>query len=206
MSREPAAQTFRLDTNARTLTLPEDRKYFFPQTGDPEATAYLAAAFLIKFGVMPTQEVDRIDLGVAMPREELYALLGGWIREHQLLTDVEGKIARVQGRALSLKSKGVVTNYTLPAGIPAFVLPGSRRYSTWPLPMSVTRSCATEPSQEFTADWGATPTNSGRSPAAVTRTRTVPNRSEVAQVAVPRSRRRSTSSAAMAAVGEVTRR
>jgi stage II sporulation protein D len=120
------ARTFRLDGNARTLTLPEDRKYFFPQTGDPEAPAYLAAAFLIKFGLMPTQEIDRIDLDVAMPREELYALLASWLRKHSALSETTGKIVSVSGRNIVLKAEGKNTTVTLPPGVPIFRRLGDR--------------------------------------------------------------------------------
>ncbi|HET7712815.1 MAG TPA: SpoIID/LytB domain-containing protein, partial [Thermoanaerobaculia bacterium] len=67
---------FRLEEKARALTLAEDRRYFFNQTAEAEDAAHLAAAFLIKFGVVPAQHIDRLDLNAAMPREELYALLG----------------------------------------------------------------------------------------------------------------------------------
>ena len=48
----------------------------------PGAMPYLAAAFLIKFGFLPSQDIDRVDLAAAMPREELYGLLGSWLRKH----------------------------------------------------------------------------------------------------------------------------
>src|SRR5205085_6728947 len=63
------ASVFGFDRYASVVTLPEDRKYFFPQSADPEATAYRAAAFLTKFGFIPAQEIDRVDLNVAMPRD-----------------------------------------------------------------------------------------------------------------------------------------
>jgi stage II sporulation protein D len=108
------------DDDARVLTLPEDRKYFFPQTADPEATAYLAAAFLVKFGFLPAQYIDRLDLRAAMPREELYGLLGSWLRKHGGLSEVTGKISAVSGRRLTLKAEGKNTTFTLPDGIPIF--------------------------------------------------------------------------------------
>ncbi len=115
-----------LAAKARAVTLPEDRKYFFPQSGDVETTPYLAAAFLVKYGIWPAQFIDRIRLDEAMPREELYAFLGAWLREQTLTRDVEGKILRVDGRKLSLKNKGEVTSHTLPAGIPIFRKLGDR--------------------------------------------------------------------------------
>jgi len=115
-----------LASHARMLTLPEDRKYFFPQTADPEQPQYLASAFLIKYGINPSQYIDRVSLAQPMPREELYALLGGWIREHNMIRDAEGKILRINGRGVSLKQKGETTQYTLPNGIPIFRKLGDR--------------------------------------------------------------------------------
>jgi stage II sporulation protein D len=114
------AQRLALERDAKVLTLPEDRKYFFPQSGDPEQTAYLAAAFLVKFGFLPSQYIDRVDLSAAMPREELYGLLGSWMKKHGALAEVTGKISAVDGRRLTLKADGKNTAYALPEGIPIF--------------------------------------------------------------------------------------
>ena len=115
-----------LASKARVVTLPEDRKYFFPQTANPEQPQYLASAFLIKYGINPAQFIDRVSLAQPMPREELYALLGAWVREHTILRDAEGKIAKLAGRAIALKNKGETTQYTLPNGIPIFRKLGDR--------------------------------------------------------------------------------
>lgn len=115
-----------LDKKARAVTLPEDRKYFFPESGNPEEGPYLAAAFLVKYGIWPAQFIDRIRLDDAMPREELYAVLGSWLREQNYLRDAEGKIFTLDGRKLTLKSKGETSSYTLPSGIPMFRKLGDR--------------------------------------------------------------------------------
>lgn len=109
-----------LESKGRALTMAEDRKYFFPNGADPEDRVHAAAAFLIKFGINPAQAIDRTALDQAMPREELYALLGAWLREHNGIRDVEGKIASIDGRRMKLKQKGETTAYLLPAGIPIF--------------------------------------------------------------------------------------
>ena len=114
------AAVMRLDRNGSVLLFPEDRKYFFPESSNTESAAFRAASFLIKYGINPAQYVDRTALAQAMPREELYALLGAWVREHNAITDGEGKILRVEGRTITLKQKGETTSYTLPAGIPIF--------------------------------------------------------------------------------------
>lgn len=129
------AAVMNLDANARVLTLPEDRKYFFPQTGNPESPDYQAAAFLIKYQLMPTQEIDRIDMNAAMPREELYALLNSWLRKHEMLQEITGKISAINGRTITLKADGKNTNFDLPAGIPIFRRLGDRyqEYRTVPV-------------------------------------------------------------------------
>jgi stage II sporulation protein D len=109
-----------------TLTLPEDRRYFFPQTAGSDAVPYLVAAFLTKYGVEPTQSIDRVSLAQAMPREELYALLLSWVREHNVLTTAEGKILSLNGRRVTLKQKGETSAHSLPDGIPIFRRLGDR--------------------------------------------------------------------------------
>jgi stage II sporulation protein D len=116
----------RTEMNGRALTLPEDRRYFFPQTSNSDAVPYLVAAFLTKYAMNPTQYIDRVSLAQPMPREELYALLLSWVREHTVLTNAEGKIQRLEGRRVTLKQKGEVTSHTLPAGIPIFRRLGDR--------------------------------------------------------------------------------
>jgi stage II sporulation protein D len=123
---EYLAAVMGLDHAGRALTLPEDRRYFFPQTRDSDAVPYLVAAFLTKYGMNPTQYIDRVALAQPMPREELYALLLSWVREHTVLTNAEGKIQRLDGRRVTLKQKGEVTSHTLPAGIPIFRRLGDR--------------------------------------------------------------------------------
>jgi stage II sporulation protein D len=115
-----------LDKKARVVTMPEDRQYYFPQSGNPEEVPYLAAAFLVKYGIYPAQFIDRIRLDDAMPREELYAFLGSWLREQNLLRDAEGKIFKLDARKLTLKNKGELTAYNLPTGIPVFRKLGDR--------------------------------------------------------------------------------
>ena len=115
-----------LAAKARTLIMPEDRRYFFPQTEGVDRVPYLAASFLIKYGLNPTQFIDRVSLSQPMPREELYALLGAWVREHTVIQDAEGKILTLDGRRVTLKQKGETSSHTLPANIPIFRRLGDR--------------------------------------------------------------------------------
>ncbi|HKR62999.1 MAG TPA: SpoIID/LytB domain-containing protein, partial [Thermoanaerobaculia bacterium] len=114
------ASVMALDRDARALTLPEDRKYWFAQSKNPEDVPYLSASFLVKYGINPAQFIDRVSLDQPIPREELYALLLGWVREHSVLTDVEGKILKLDGRTITLKQKGETKTHTLPDAIPIF--------------------------------------------------------------------------------------
>src|SRR5687768_1760979 len=70
-----------------------------------------------------------------MPREELYALLLSWVREHSVLTNAEGKILELDGRRVKLKQKGETSAHTLPAGIPIFRKLGDRHqeYASVPI-------------------------------------------------------------------------
>jgi stage II sporulation protein D len=129
------ATVFALDAAARTLTLPEDRRYYFPQSSANDDAVHQAAAFLIKWGVWPAQQIDRIDLRAAMPRDELYALLGAWVRKHEGTSDVTGRIALVDGRSIAVKNEGKITRVTLPPGIPIYRRLGDRfqEYATVPV-------------------------------------------------------------------------
>jgi stage II sporulation protein D len=113
-------ETLDLASKARALTLPEDRQYWFTRSANPHDDAHLAAAFFIKYGIWPAQFIDRIDLSAAMPREELYALLASWLREHSALQEANGKIYKVDGREITLKAEGKLSSFTLPEEIPLF--------------------------------------------------------------------------------------
>ena len=128
------ASVLSLDRYAGAVTLPEDRAYFFPSS-DREARPYLAAAFLVKYGFLPAQQIDRIDLNAAMPRDELYGLLGSWLRKHGVLREATGKILSVDGRNLVLKAEGKTSSFVLPAGLPVFRRLGDRyqEYSAVPV-------------------------------------------------------------------------
>lgn len=140
-----------LEAKAKVTTLPEDRRYFFTAARNPdEEAAYLAAAFFVKFGMLPAQFLDRVDLNQPMPREELYALLGSWIREHTLLQEGNGKIHAIDGRRVTLKAEGKITNYTLPAGIPIYRRLGDRlqEYRSVPVMIGDRATIITNPKKQ----------------------------------------------------------
>jgi stage II sporulation protein D len=123
------------DRYSTVVTMPADRNYYFPQTPAKESVPYRAAAFLIKFGFLPAEGIDRVDMNAAMPREELYGLLGSWIRKHNVISDATGKIIAVAGRDVTLKIEGKPAHFTLPANLPVFRKIGDRyqEYSSAPV-------------------------------------------------------------------------
>jgi len=147
------ASVMGLDRDGRVLTLPEDRRYWFTQSPGPDGAPYLTAAFLVKYGINPAQFIDRVALDQPMPREELYALLLGWIREHGVLADVEGKILSLEGRRLTLKQKGETSAHVLPDGIPIFRRLGDRlqEYASVPVLIGDRATLVLSPSKKAVA-------------------------------------------------------
>ena len=113
------ANVFGFDRYATSVTIPEDRPYFFPNS-PADQRPYLAAVFLVKFGFLPAQDIDRIDLNAAMPRDELYSLLGSWLKKHGALNELTGKVQAINGRQIVLKAEGKTTTFTLPDSIPVW--------------------------------------------------------------------------------------
>src|SRR5258708_1415636 len=81
---------------------------------------YRRRDFRIRCGCLPGEGMDRADMNAAMPREELYGLLGSWIRKHGVISDAAGKVVTVAGREVTLKIDGKPTRFTLPGNIPIF--------------------------------------------------------------------------------------
>ena len=129
------ATIFGFSKKAEVTTIPEDHQYWFgePATSPAQATA----AFLTKFGVIPVQQIDRLDLNAAMPRDELYALLASYVREHAAMQEATGKILTLDGRAMTLKAEGKTSNYTLPENIPIFRRLGDRYSEHRSLPIMI---------------------------------------------------------------------
>jgi len=120
------ASALGFDRYSTVVTMPADRSYYFPQTAAKESVPYRAAAFLIKFAFLPAEGIDRVDMNAAMPREELYGLLGSWVRKHNVISDATGKILSVAGRDVTLKIEGKATRFALPANLPVFRKIGDR--------------------------------------------------------------------------------
>lgn len=128
------SEVWKLQESAQALLEPEDHAYFFPQSRAEDAP-YLAASFLIKFRLLPTQHIDRVALDAAMPREELSALLYSWLKEMDAVREINGRVASISARQLGIKAEGKVTRYDLPAGIPVIrkISERSQEYSVAPV-------------------------------------------------------------------------
>lgn len=150
---EYLAAMMSLDRFGKTLTMEEDRQYWFPESGARESVPFLVASFLTKYGITPTQYIDRVSLAQPMPREELHALLLSWVREHNVLTTAEGKVLKVEGRKVTLKQKGETSTHTLPAGIPIFRRLGDRlqEYSAVPVMIGDRMTVTTSPDKRVVA-------------------------------------------------------
>ncbi|HEX3067183.1 MAG TPA: SpoIID/LytB domain-containing protein [Thermoanaerobaculia bacterium] len=120
------AATLGIDRYAGVVTMPEDRSYYFPQTAAKDTPPYRAAAFLIKFGFLPAQAIDRADMNAAMPRDELFGLLGTWLRKHAAVSESTGKIVTVSARNVTMKIDGKQTHFLLPANVIVFRKFGDR--------------------------------------------------------------------------------
>jgi stage II sporulation protein D len=141
-----------LDRFDARLILPEDRAYFFPNRNADSQEARIAAA-MIKFQIGPPQYIDLIDLNAPMPREELYALLGSWLRQRNYIREINGRIVGVSGREVRLKAEGQVTSYTLPAGIPLYrrVLTRAQEYRSLPVSLGDRATVIRRPDGAITA-------------------------------------------------------
>lgn len=112
------ADALGFEHHARTLIFDEDVRYFFPKHASRDEAR--AAAFLIKFRILPAQYIEGADLNAAMPRDELHALLMSWLRKRELVTEVSGRIASATANEVSLRIDGKPTPFALPAGTPIF--------------------------------------------------------------------------------------
>lgn len=112
------ARALGAEHHARTLIFEADEHYFFPRRHNAEEAA--AAAFLIKYRIAPAQYLEGLDLGAAMPRDELYALLMSWLRKRDLVSETTGRIAAIEGRNVTLRIDGKPTAFTIPDNVPVF--------------------------------------------------------------------------------------
>ncbi len=113
------SRAWKLKDATDTLLLPEDRRYFFPQS-ENDGEAFLAASFLIKYRIVPPQAIDTLDLSAPMLQQELMALVYSWMERMNLVAETTGKVHKVDGRQVTLKAEGKLTSYTIGAGTPMF--------------------------------------------------------------------------------------
>jgi stage II sporulation protein D len=125
-----------LSASGRALTLPEDRNYYFPSASADDAL-HQAAAFLIRYRIIPMQAIDEIDLDAAMPREELFALLYSWLQQFQAVQEASGKLLRLDDGELEIKSGGKTTKFAVPGSISAYRRLGDRWKEYRQLPVMI---------------------------------------------------------------------
>ncbi len=103
---------------AKVLIYPEDRQYLFPRAAAEDAAGI--ASLLVKFEAATMLDWDAKDLGAAMPREELLALLYGWLRQFGAFGESSGTITVVAGRRVTIKGKEREESFVLPDGALVF--------------------------------------------------------------------------------------
>jgi len=104
---------------ARRLLLPEDVDYMFGSGASRDEAAWVAA-LLVKFEVAEGNVLSRASLDEAMPREELYGLLYGWLLQTGRLQEQTGAIVELEGNRLTLRQKGRESTITLGGDLQVF--------------------------------------------------------------------------------------
>lgn len=113
------AEVWVLGDAARRLVLPEDVDYMFGSGASGDDAAWVAA-LLVKFEVAKGNVLSRASLDEAMPRDELYGLLYGWLMQTGKLGENGGAVVALDDRRLTLRAKGRESVYSLDAGLPAY--------------------------------------------------------------------------------------
>ncbi len=132
------SSVFHLAEYANSLVLPEDIKYYYPETDTTKSpTTYEAAAFLTKFGFVPTESIDGTDLNGPISVDEVFGILGSWLRKHGAIIDIQGKIGSVDGRNLTLRGGGNSQTFPLPPLTPTFRKLGDRYQEYKVLPVMI---------------------------------------------------------------------
>lgn len=113
------ADTWNLGEAARRLLLPEDVDYMFGAGASRDEAAWVAA-LLVKFEVAKGNVLSRASLDEAMPREELYGLLYGWLTQMGAIRESAGAIVALDGRAVTLRAKGQESTHVLGDAVQVF--------------------------------------------------------------------------------------
>ncbi len=113
------ADAWVLGDAARRLILPEDVDYMFGAGASRDDAAWVAA-LLVKFEIAEGNVLARASLDEAMPREELYGLLYGWLVQSGKVSESSGAVVSLDGRHLTLRHKGKESRHTLTDGMQIF--------------------------------------------------------------------------------------
>ncbi|MBW3672005.1 MAG: SpoIID/LytB domain-containing protein [Acidobacteria bacterium] len=109
---EYLANALRFGDLQEPLLLPEDIQYFFPEVQPSPATR--AAGFINKYRIGPAQILDPRSLAETMPRDELQAILYGWLEQQGAVAATRGRITGLDGQALTLRVEGSTRSFDIP--------------------------------------------------------------------------------------------
>lgn len=109
---EYLASALRFGELQEPLLLPEDIEYFFPETEPSSATR--AAGFINKYRIGPAQVLDPRSVSETMSRDELQAILYGWLEQQAAVGTTRGRITRLEGQNLTLRVEGDTRSFSIP--------------------------------------------------------------------------------------------
>jgi stage II sporulation protein D len=113
------ADAWQLGDAARRLLLPEDVDYMFGAGASRDEAAWVAA-LLVKYEVAEGNVLSRASLEEAMPRDELFGLLYGWLVQNGRIREAAGAIVALDGRSLTIRQKGKETTFRLGDAVQVF--------------------------------------------------------------------------------------
>jgi stage II sporulation protein D len=113
------ADVWGLGDAARRLVLPEDVDYMFGAGASRDDAAWVAA-LVVKFELAEGNLLARASLDEAMPREELFGLVYGWLKLSGRIREAEGAMVRIDGRSVTVRAKGQESTHVLGTGVQVF--------------------------------------------------------------------------------------
>lgn len=113
------ADVWVLGDAARRLILPEDVDYMFGAGASRDEAAWVAA-LLVKFEVAGGNVLSRASLDEAMPRDELYGLLYGWLSQTGKIREAAGAVVGLDGDRLTIRAKGQESTHVVGSNAQVF--------------------------------------------------------------------------------------
>lgn len=94
------------------LLLPEDIEYFFPESS--EGIAARVAGFINRFQLGPAQFLDPASLTEPVSRDELQAILHGWLEQQTAIRVTRGTIVAARDGWIDLASERKTSSFEIP--------------------------------------------------------------------------------------------